>query len=524
MDASRMNTLVRRVVSPSDRDSASQFLVDIQKALEVCQAETDALKDRLSILDAERKRLLEAEKTYKSLLAPIHRLPTELLAHIFMILRGEFTLDLSSLPPPVQLSMVCGRWREVAFATPYLWSYLELVVLHDHPIPPDLPRDMLSSTDGNRLVRVLQRFLDRSGDYPLVLKLDLFGVPESPPPSYLVNMISALVHHSHRWASLDLFIQEHTLNLPLWAPIRGRLPLLRELCVGGLGEYEVVQEPTLDLFSACPILSVARIDSADELILQKRQIACLKLGDWYASSAFYFLNDPSWDCLEHLGLHDFGYNVDEGYRGQILMKKLKKLEVGAMQHTHIIHSFNSLTAPGLVSLAIGGPSPKHEGLQFQFSPHSWDNKPIVDFLARSSCNITRLHFKWAPITGKDVLHLFQQMPHISSLTIEECSLHADGRQENNIVIPAFLESFCLDNSSSSSKPLLPHLASIALVVHADVNLQLLLEVLRSRQGRLRAADIAIIGHSDDADIEEFSAFRCLGLEMTIERYHSWIEH
>ncbi|TDL17510.1 hypothetical protein BD410DRAFT_729876, partial [Rickenella mellea] len=56
---------------------------------------------------------------------PIHRLPPELVAHIFI----------SSLPKigrpnrnwaPLNISSVCMSWRQIAISTPPLWSRIHI--------------------------------------------------------------------------------------------------------------------------------------------------------------------------------------------------------------------------------------------------------------------------------------------------------------------------------------------------------------------------------------------------------------
>jgi hypothetical protein len=64
--------------------------------------------------------------------APVDKLPSEILSHIFASivqswLYAHFIGDKSFGPTnyPILLSSVCVRWRQVAIATPSLWSYLD---------------------------------------------------------------------------------------------------------------------------------------------------------------------------------------------------------------------------------------------------------------------------------------------------------------------------------------------------------------------------------------------------------------
>ncbi|KAI0054071.1 hypothetical protein FA95DRAFT_35836 [Auriscalpium vulgare] len=65
--------------------------------------------------------------------ASIHRLPIEILAHIFGIagMKGWQSLGLQPSRITTQLSMVCHHWRQVALGFPNLWS---TIYLHDGAI------------------------------------------------------------------------------------------------------------------------------------------------------------------------------------------------------------------------------------------------------------------------------------------------------------------------------------------------------------------------------------------------------
>lgn len=55
-------------------------------------------------------------------MAPVNRLPTEILCDIFhMVHRSSF-----SLKPSLALSHVCGRWRSIALELPELWTFVDI--------------------------------------------------------------------------------------------------------------------------------------------------------------------------------------------------------------------------------------------------------------------------------------------------------------------------------------------------------------------------------------------------------------
>ncbi|KAG2754959.1 hypothetical protein P692DRAFT_20770968, partial [Suillus brevipes Sb2] len=76
------------------------------------------------IVDGQHKRdKIHSVKLHEGLGPAISRLPVELLSEIFvytLLPFDEFLLP-SKLRPPMLLTRICRRWREVAVGTPNLW-------------------------------------------------------------------------------------------------------------------------------------------------------------------------------------------------------------------------------------------------------------------------------------------------------------------------------------------------------------------------------------------------------------------
>ncbi|KAJ7649027.1 hypothetical protein DFH06DRAFT_944798, partial [Mycena polygramma] len=107
-----------------------------------CDIEIATLRERLDQLLVERAAIQADYIDCNSLLAPVRRLPSEILAEIFALCWDSFTpfmedvdCDSVSLPteiarlahaPLLNLSRVCVRWHNIALGTPALWSRIEL--------------------------------------------------------------------------------------------------------------------------------------------------------------------------------------------------------------------------------------------------------------------------------------------------------------------------------------------------------------------------------------------------------------
>ncbi|KAH9890608.1 hypothetical protein C8Q73DRAFT_132635 [Cubamyces lactineus] len=135
-------------------------------------------------LVAKRRRLedqITAVAAFINSHAPIHRLPDELLAEIFLEIRQDdvsYMWDTSSLDRAswFGLTAVCRSWRLIACGTPFLWQNFSVGrTIH---------------------IGLFKIFLRRSGNVSLMLRFN--GTRRMAP------LLSELRGHFHRIAHLDL--------------------------------------------------------------------------------------------------------------------------------------------------------------------------------------------------------------------------------------------------------------------------------------------------------------------------------
>ncbi|KAJ7491746.1 hypothetical protein B0H11DRAFT_1718714, partial [Mycena galericulata] len=89
---------------------------------------------QLSTLESDRAALQAYHIAYRIILAPIRRLPTEVVAGIFVLCADSFCplriadYQISRLGPraPFILSEVCSRWHDMVAGKPLLWNIIEL--------------------------------------------------------------------------------------------------------------------------------------------------------------------------------------------------------------------------------------------------------------------------------------------------------------------------------------------------------------------------------------------------------------
>lgn len=134
-----------------------------ERAATTLDDEVTNLKNRLAVLSKERRLLNEAVKPRDS---PITKLPPEVLQEIFVLcLPVAYNAVMSAREAPLLLCRVCHDWRQLAHATPRLWTSIHISLCYDVTIVPiPSPDDVIS-------------WLSRSKSLPL--SLSLYGCPSS---------------------------------------------------------------------------------------------------------------------------------------------------------------------------------------------------------------------------------------------------------------------------------------------------------------------------------------------------------
>ncbi|KAI3621426.1 hypothetical protein WG66_006446 [Moniliophthora roreri] len=449
-----LERLFHVTVSLSDRMVVSQFLHDAEMEIKGYQTEIHKLKSAILSLEHRRDGLRQKVAKYRSLLSPIHRVPPEILRHIFTFCctRNWLQLSPTSASPVLAISSTCSRWRENALSMPTLWSQICI-------------RFEEWKEDYHALTSLTHLFLGRSKSSPLslILYFEDQAINDATKPS-----LTALVQQSERWHSLRIWgIKQADLHSNLFQRLRGNLPILSALDIAGDPEEEQNQFHW-DLLSDCPKLSSLSVQPACPItttcVLPWHQIKTLQL---YHSIAFFALPLLSLCCnaehLELLSIGDFeGIPPHAVYRDHVTLPSIKKLSIMEVEENeHFYCIFQNSTLPRLSELELHGQDILAKPLAVR---KEWDEVAIINFLSRSSCSITSLTFKWVPISDEQIIRLLRFMPHLKTLSLEEYPTETNPR--NQIVTRFFLKSLLVDHEHTSSF-FLPRLTNLKLVVHAD---------------------------------------------------------
>ncbi|PBK66683.1 hypothetical protein ARMSODRAFT_1086516 [Armillaria solidipes] len=137
----------------------------------------------------ELDEIAAARRRYRSILAPIRRLPQEVLLAIFSLCRESY-LGEDSLDPrkfPWFLGHVCHMWRDLVHSSPLLWSSVALMTRYT-----------------SHSIDMIRYHLERSGNVLLDVFID--GAFRCRPLA--LKAVDCVYSHSYRWRSAELRMDE----------------------------------------------------------------------------------------------------------------------------------------------------------------------------------------------------------------------------------------------------------------------------------------------------------------------------
>ncbi|KAK0442727.1 uncharacterized protein EV420DRAFT_1074956 [Desarmillaria tabescens] len=152
----------RELYSPSELEilSISNLRSQIAEEIDAYDAEILRIQSISEKLNRDRDLLRSYADHYGALLAPVRRLPYDILLQIFEeACKQESDLYPSSVP--FLLGLVCKRWRNVTITSPSLWSNIVVRLPSRRPFP---------ASRWQSIHKVVKLHLLRSGCMPLALR------------------------------------------------------------------------------------------------------------------------------------------------------------------------------------------------------------------------------------------------------------------------------------------------------------------------------------------------------------------
>ncbi|KAJ7464220.1 hypothetical protein B0H11DRAFT_78151 [Mycena galericulata] len=414
----------------------------------------------LAALYSRKCERIKSLAVLSAIVAPIRRVPCEILGEIFLFCRGnslkrrgrEYCIT-DARDAPIVLTHVSSHWRAVCLSTPRLWDYVAFKA------------DPESETRSpNR--SFIRTILDRSHELPLALKWDMSDDGSDSPPPILEDAgpnLRNLWDSQHRLKQLHLILNARSI-LPAADLDDISLPLLAFL------DIRANHHPDLPAF-------VTTFRNAPSL-------RSLSLQTYYASPTNPLPSDFPWFQLtflkicvsiDHLAIHAILTQCTQ-LNHCVLSGLLESVKDGRQVPVCTIQALHSL------SLGDGGESAFAEFFQLFALPNlttlrlSSTERPgnaLVDLQKRSPFKLQELDLKEVEIPLNDLVQILEILPTLQKLAISQ---NYDSDWIDNDIFEMFS---CRTGTPSFT---LPQLTSLTLnTVDTDLDGCLLADMVESLQ-------------------------------------------
>ncbi|CAA7261324.1 unnamed protein product [Cyclocybe aegerita] len=417
----KVNVSGEECSTPNSYHGPCQGCRDISEVdVQIAQATALLLNLRLKRCDAKRRRNQHHDRL-------VRRLPVEVISRIFVHclppqspLSGVGYLGYleSRCPkqrtqhPGLVVAAVCQSWRQIALATPRLWSVAVMKI---------------EESDVAAQAEMTADWLGRSGALPLSLEIRQIK-PDSSSISYsrrirkpidLTPIFEAVSAHILRLKRLEVQVDAELLDL-----LRGEAPMLRELhldqkpCQIPKGSFFAPSHPAHSgsNWSGVTFFETLSLSVAEALHLfeQTQQLVECRIAE---------VNDP------FVELPDETRHITLPYLETLL------LDQGPLKQSGLL---NHLTAPVLKTLKT------------EAHPDS-----ISQFITRSKCGLDQLLINVLDGTPEDLIELFKTTPYLTNLKIMEGTIA-------EMFFEHLAPTSLMGDGPSATPEFLPHLCDVRL--------------------------------------------------------------
>jgi hypothetical protein len=313
------------------------------------------------------------------------------------------------------LGAVCKKWREIAWATPELWTFLRM---------SDVPESDCSSF--SLQVELAKEWLGRAANLPLSISLKNLGQKHSLKPisnPHVGTLITILNSYSRRWKCLDICVPKMYLslfhNLPSESA-QNEPERFQHFQLGGFGLRNKTRVPfnangkllkptkvTLGLLYVRPLR--LRVDWGN--------VTSLNCGSLFLDEFLELIQLAS-------SMTDFTVGIADGHDclppdAFFIHSQLRKLTITQLQSSRVTTSdaaaidvlFSKLTLPSLESFSC---------------EFSWERgiqrwiiypAPLLEFFARSLPPLRYLFLSKVTMTSAQFSHLMTYAPLLEEVEI-----------------------------------------------------------------------------------------------------------
>ncbi|KAF8214165.1 hypothetical protein K438DRAFT_1803004 [Mycena galopus ATCC 62051] len=335
--------------------------IDFRRRLEELDAQITEHRRALYALEEERTTV---ERELYAIPFPVLRLPFEITAKIFVHCLPPFAnlgwsraINEYKHEAPMVLTSVCRTWRDIALATPALWSILTIIF-------DSIPDQVISNP--RSVDAFIDRWLTRAGDCPLSLVFHDQGLRDS---TLLANVIQ---RYSHRIRHLELYTNQRLL--PLLGLGSLELPLLESVSLNfAFFAWERTHTQLVNIFDNAPHLHEFRLDHTNIIfssirlsvpwlqltkydgLVQDFQLFAQAANLMEAVCSLNFTPRSSFTEITHTRLSSLAVTVGAPELLQYLtLPALQHLDISFEDDYAELEGFLIRSSPPLVSLSVQG--------------------------------------------------------------------------------------------------------------------------------------------------------------------------
>ncbi|KAJ7349119.1 hypothetical protein DFH08DRAFT_998659 [Mycena albidolilacea] len=465
---------------------------DFTRDIDAEMAWRELAVDRLLCELAELRRRSEQ---HKALIAPIRRVPPEIMAEIFLQLTAigaeerypfaynsynRFKKERLIRPilhaAPLIFREISREWRDIALSVPSLWNSLSLTCTNDK----------IQSS-----ISLCDMWLKRSGSLPLSIQIyrpyHRDAVPQEVVGHYQ-DLLRVILPYAERWRLFHLSEIPLSCDRILRDLLPESVPILEDLGVSH--HTESADSTPWEGLRTAPKLRVLYFDT----------ICGTEAGQW--------LSFP-WSHLTHIdvrrcSVYDY-LHILRAASAAVVCAFTVELD-SSSDHSPVSHSGlqtlkieNRLTCPQLSLLEI-------ETEQEPSTPHGG----LPSFIARSGATIQNFSLSGTTLNDTEFMACLSGMPQLRHLDVSEFS----SSQFTNEVWES------LTWRPDSPSPLIPDLESLHFAGGNNCSHEAVAQMLESRvrsdKPSLKTVYLSFFRNASDSVWERFVAFQKLGLNITLD--------
>ncbi|KAK7001341.1 hypothetical protein R3P38DRAFT_3048605 [Favolaschia claudopus] len=175
------------------------LLVQPLSRMQEIDTEIAELYKAIDALRSEKATLRSYIRNHRALIAPIQRIPPEILSEIFVAcLPKERNCVMSATESPMLLGRVCSLWRTLSHSIPRLWCRLHIV----EPELSSASTQVVRKEKYAQWAEAAKDWLERSGQSPL--SISLTGDDDDRHATDVTAILQVLIPFAYRWQNISV--------------------------------------------------------------------------------------------------------------------------------------------------------------------------------------------------------------------------------------------------------------------------------------------------------------------------------